>query len=54
MTQTKTPPKNPGGFIVLQMHQAKPENKILCRHFQECRHDPDLDRYVCLSTAGLD
>ena len=41
------------GRIIFQMDKAKLENKILHRHQQECCHDADMDRIMCLSTIGL-
>ncbi len=41
------------GRIIFQMDKAKPENKIVCGHQQECGHDTDLDRAVCLFASGF-
>ncbi len=39
--------------IVLQVDQAEPQDQDVSRHLEECRHDPDLDRNVRLSSAGV-
>ena len=35
------------------MDKTKLENQILHWHQQECCHDADMDRIMCLSTIGL-
>ena len=38
---------------VIQVDQAAPENQEISRHLPKFRHDPDLDRNLYLSAAGL-
>ncbi len=41
------------GRTVFQMDQAKPENKIICGHQQECSLDPDMDCAVYVFASGF-
>jgi hypothetical protein len=35
------------------MDQAKPENKVVCRHFKKCRDDSNMGGHVHVFTVGL-
>ena len=38
--------------IILQVDQTALANKVILRHFDQCRQDPDMDRNQCLCACG--